>query len=220
MNAIAGRRAALADDLVRAPAVLQQARLTLKDAGTAITALRPALRDVPPAAEPLATFLHKLDSILPQTTPVVAQLRSELPDLQSVLAQLQPLAPVAIKALRSAGVALRVARPITRAMRYYGADLIIGVFAGLAGNAAANYNRWGHYARLEFTQPYQTSLGGPLSGLLSKPLFPGLFDLRTRLLRRCPGGNTPPAIDNSSPWIPDASICTPSDDTPLSVDFP
>jgi hypothetical protein len=113
-----------------------------------------------------------------------------------------------------------VARPIVRDVRYYGVDLLLGVFLGLAGTAPANYDRWGHYARIEFTEPYQSLLGGPLAPLFSKPLVPSLFDLRTRLLRRCPGGNTPPAPDGSNPWIPDPSICTPSQDVPLSVDFP
>jgi phospholipid/cholesterol/gamma-HCH transport system substrate-binding protein len=150
----------------------------------------------------------------------VAQLRAQLPGLQRSLAGLAPLAPVADTALRSAGKALDLARPIARVARFYGSDLILGVFAGLAGVATANHDQWGHYARLEFTQPYQTSLGGPLSGLLAKPLLPGLFDLRTRLSRRCPGGNTPPAPDGSSPWVPDPSICDPAQDVPAAVNTP
>lgn len=220
MRAIASRRAALADALTRAPAVLGQARGTLADAATALTALRPALRDVAPAAPSLTGFLQRIDATLPAAVPVVHQLRAELPGLRASLAGLQPLGPVAVKALNSAGGALAAARPIVRAARFYGSDLLLGVFQGLAGVATANYDRWGHYARLEFTQPYQSSLGGPLSTLLANPLAPDLFNLRTRLLRRCPGGNTPPAIDGSSPWVPDPSICTPANDVPLSVNFP
>jgi phospholipid/cholesterol/gamma-HCH transport system substrate-binding protein len=220
MQAIASERQALADSFVRAPAVLDQARVTLADAATALTALRPALRDVPPAAGPLAGFLHRIDSTLPAATPVVAQLRAELPALRASLAGLGPLAPPAVRALHSAAKALKTARPIVRAARFYGSDLLLGVFQGLAGVATANYDRWGHYARLEFTQPYQTALGGPLSSLLSAPLAPSLFDLHTRVLRRCPGGNTPPAPDGSSPWVPDPSICTPSQDVAAGVNFP
>jgi phospholipid/cholesterol/gamma-HCH transport system substrate-binding protein len=220
MNALASQNRALADDFVRAPAVLNQARTTLADAGTAVDALRPALTDVPPAAGPLYGFLRRLDTVLPAATGVAGKLQSELPDLRSTLAGLEPLRPIAVAALHSAAAALNGALPILTAFRYYGSDLLIGVFQGLAGVAAANYDRWGHYARLEFTQPYQTSLGGPLSGLLAKPLFPGLFNLRTRLTRRCPGGNTPPAPDGSSPWVLPQSICTAADDAPLNVDFP
>lgn len=220
LSAIARERAPLADALHRAPAVLDQARTTLADAGSAVDALRPALRDVPAAAPSLRGFVQRVTATLPKATPVVRQLRSELPGLTGSLAGLAPLAPVAVTALRSAGKALDVARPIARAARFYGSDLILGVFAGLAGVATANYDRWGHYARLEFTQPYQTSLGGPLSGLLAKPLLPSLFNLRTHLTRRCPGGNTPPAPDGSSPWNQDSVICDPSEDVPASVNTP
>jgi phospholipid/cholesterol/gamma-HCH transport system substrate-binding protein len=220
LGAIASQRAALADALTRAPAVLAEATRTLRDTGSAVTTLRPALREIPAAATPLRGLLARLDAILPVATPVVAQLRSELPDLRAGLSGLRPLAPVAVPALHSAATALRVARPIVQAARYYGSDLLLGVFQGLAGVATANYDRWGHYARLEFTQPYQTSLGGPLSNLLATPIAPSVFNLRTRLLRRCPGGNAPPAPDGSNPWVPNTSICTPAEDVPLSVDFP
>ena len=220
LSAISSQNTALGDDFLRAPAVLDQARRTLADAGTAITTLKPALADIPPAAAPISRFLSKVDTTLPAAVPVVSQLRSELPNLRSTLTGLESLRPIAVQALNSAATALRVARPIVTVFRYYGSDLLLGVFAGLAGLATANYDRWGHYARLEFTQPYQSSLGGPLSSLLSKPLFPGLFNLRTRLLRRCPGGNAPPSPDGSSPWELPSSICTASQDMPLSVDFP
>lgn len=219
-DALATQTQSIADSLKRAPAVLGQARITLGDAARALTALQPALAEVPAAGPPLTGFLHRLNTVLPSATPVVARLRRILPDVRSSLSGLKALSPIAVPALRSAATALEVARPIVRVFRFYGSDLLLGVFQGLAGVATANYDRWGHYARLEFTQPYQSALGGPLSSLLAKPLLPGLFNLREGLTRRCPGGNTPPAPDGSNPWVPDTSICTPADDTPLSVDFP
>ena len=220
LGALASQRTALADALTRAPGVLDQATGTLANLGTALIALRPTLREVPPLAQPLGAVLERIDLTLPEATPVIAQLRGELPGLRASLAGLKQLAPLAVPALRSAGTALKVARPITQAVRYYGSDLLLGVFQGLAAVGLANYDRWGHYARIEFTQPYQTALGGPLTSLLKKPLAPSLFNLRTGLDRRCPGGNAPPAPDGSNPWVLPASICTAADDTPLSVDFP
>jgi phospholipid/cholesterol/gamma-HCH transport system substrate-binding protein len=217
---LATQSQAIADALGRAPAVLGEARVTLGEAATAVSALRPALANVPATAAPLTGFLRRLNTVLPAATPVVSRLRGLLPNLRSTLTGLNVLAPTAVPALNSAATALKVARPIVRVFRFYGSDLLLGVFQGLAGVATANYDRWGHYARLEFTQPYQSALGGPLSGLLQKPLVPSLFNLREGLTRRCPGGNTPPAPDGSNPWVPDTSICTPADDTPLSVDFP
>jgi hypothetical protein len=98
---------------------------------------------------------------------------------------------------------------------------VLGILGGLVGAGAYNYNRWGHYERLDFIQPPQTSLTGVFSDLLTKqPLIPGILDIRTKQTRRCPGGNVPPAIDGSSPWVPDASLCDPAQSIPASVNEP
>jgi phospholipid/cholesterol/gamma-HCH transport system substrate-binding protein len=213
-------RQPLADAIDRAPRVLAEASSTLARARSAVTALRPALRELPPVAAPLGGLLGRITATLPQATPVIGALRAELPGLEESLLGLRRISTVSVTALDSAARALNVARPIVRAIRFYGADLLIGVFNGLLGVATGNYDRWGHYVRAEFMEPYQSLLGGPLGTLLSRPLAPSLFSLRTRLLRRCPGGNAPPAPDGSSPWIPDPSICTPSQDVPASVNMP
>jgi hypothetical protein len=201
--------------------VLDQARATLADAGTALTALRPALRDVVPTAAPLRDFLLRVTSVLPVATPVVAQLRGQLPGLRSSLAGLSPLEPLAVRALKSAATALKNVRPIVRAARFYGADFVLGILNGLVGAGSYNYSRWGHYERLDFIQPPQTAVSGLGANLLpSVPLLPGIINIKTRLLRRCPGGNVPPAIDGPSPWIPDPTLCTPSQDIPASVNQP
>jgi ABC-type transporter Mla subunit MlaD len=221
LGALASRRAALADLLSRTPAVLRQAQTTLGHAGTALTTLRPALRDVVPAAPPLRDFLGRVTTVLPHATPVVGQLVAQLPDLDRSLAGLEPLRRSAVPALQSAAQALELARPILRAARFYGSDFVLGILGGLVGAGSYNYSRWGHYERLDFIQPPQTALGGIGAGLLpAQPLLPGIIDIKTRQLRRCPGGNVPPAVDGSSPWIPDRSLCTPSQDIPASVNVP
>jgi hypothetical protein len=221
LGAIASQRTALGDLLSRAPAVLNQARGTLASSGTALTALRPALRDVVPTAAPLRAFLERVTTILPVATPVVAQLRGQLPGLRSSLGGLSPLEPLAVRALDSAATALKDARPIVRAARFYGADLVLGILGGLVGAGSYNYSRWGHYERLDFIQPPQTAISGIGAGLLpTRPLVPGIIDIKTHLLRRCPGGNVPPAIDGSTPWVADPSLCTPSQDIPASVNGP
>jgi phospholipid/cholesterol/gamma-HCH transport system substrate-binding protein len=221
LEAIASQRAALADVLSRAPSVLDQADGTLADVGTALTALRPALRDVVPTTPPLQGFLSRVANVLPRATPVVAQLRSQLPGLGSSLAGLAPLKAIAVRALNSAATALEVSRPIVRAARFYGSDFVLGILGGLVGAGAWNYSRWGHYERIDFIQPPQTAFGGPGSSLLqSGPLLPGIIDIKTHLFRRCPGGNVPPAIDGSTPWVPDPRLCTPSQDIPAAVNQP
>lgn len=221
LSAAASQRTALADLLTRAPGVLDQGRQTLADAGSALTALKPALEDVVPTAAPLHGFLERLTNILPEATPVVAQLDDELPGLDRSLTGLAGLKTVGSQALRSAGTALRLVEPIIRAARFYGSDFVLGILGGLVGAGSYNYSRWGHYERLDFIQPPQTALAGIGDNLLtSSPLLPGIIDIKTHLWRRCPGGNVPPAVDGSTPWIPDTSLCTPSEDIPGSVNVP
>jgi phospholipid/cholesterol/gamma-HCH transport system substrate-binding protein len=222
LGAVARERRALGDLLDRAPAVLDQARGTLTGAGTALTALRPALRDVPAAAKPLGRFLQRSTIVLPRATNVVAELNRQLPGLRRSFDGLRPLRAPTVRALTSAAEALKVSRPIVRAARFYGSDFVIGILGGLVGAGAFNYSRWGHYERLDFIQPPQTSFSGfgldPLPS--SFPLIPGVFDIRTKLFRRCPGGNVPPAIDGSTPWVADESLCDPRQDMPAAVNDP
>lgn len=221
LGAIARERRALAGTLTRAPNVLAQARGTLRRAGVAVSSLRPALRDIPGATPSLREFLLRTTSTLPKARPVVAELRRQLPALNRSLAGLRPLERPAVTALRSTSRTLAVARPILRATRIYGSDLILGIFNGLAGLATGNYTEKGHYARLEFTQNLETALAGGVAPLIemTDPI-PGIIDVRTQLTRRCPGGNVPPAIDGSSPWIPDLSLCTPAHNTSPDVNEP
>lgn len=222
LGAIASERAALADVLARAPGVLTQGRGTLANLQTAVTALRPALRDIPPTAIPLREFLRRVDSTLGAADPVIADLRSQLPGLRKSLAGLVPLAPSAVPALNATAKALKDARPILAGLRIYGSDFVLGIFNGLAGVATGDYNGSGHYARLEFTQPFQTFIGGLGAGIFNgiTSLPNGIINTRSNLVARCPGGNTPPAADGSNPWIPDPSICKVEHDQPASLNTP
>jgi hypothetical protein len=111
--------------------------------------------------------------------------------------------------------------PIAKGLRYYAVDVIVGSLAGLLGTVSPEYDRYGHYAKLNFVQPLQTLLTGPLSeALAAQPLVPGLFNVRTGLTRRCPGGSQPPAPDGSSPLLLGAKWCTAADNTPADVNVP
>jgi phospholipid/cholesterol/gamma-HCH transport system substrate-binding protein len=220
-GALARERGALADILERMPAFLRTARGTLARTGTAVTALRPALRDVPRAAGPLREYLARLQDVVPRARPVVAQLRAQLPGLGSSLSGLRPLERPAVGGLQSTGGSMRDARPMLAGLRFYGSDLILGVLAGLVGVVSGPYDGYGHYAKANFVQSPQTLPEGPLASLLSAhPLVPGVLQERTGLTRRCPGGNVPPARDGSSPWPLGASLCTSGHDMPASVNEP
>lgn len=220
LNALAGERDALADSFVRAPGTLAQADRTLADARTAVTALRPTLREVPATATALGSVLRELPSTLGAFTPALSRLLDQLPNLRRSLAGFSPLAPPATAALRSTGTALTAAEPILAGLRVYGPDFLLGIFNGLVGISTAPYDSSGHYVHLEFTLTPQQLLGGAAAQLFGdlSPI-PGLVSLRTHLLARCPGGDAAPAPDGSSPWV-QPSLCDPSEDEPASVNTP
>lgn len=221
LGAIATHRHALADLLSRLPPVLIQGRGTLARARVALTALRPALRDLVPVAQPLRDLLTQVGLTLPAAGPVVAQLRGQLPALNHSLAGLAPLKQPAVSALDTLGAAMKQLSPIAQGLRYYGADVVIGSLAQTFGSIDAPYGAYGHYAKANFVESYQTLLAGPLSTILSAhPLLPGIFNVRTGLTRRCPGGAVPPAPDGSSPWSLGPKWCSAAHDVPLSVNFP
>jgi ABC-type transporter Mla subunit MlaD len=220
LGALASQRRNIADLLARMPSVLNMARGTIARSGDALTALRPALRDVSPVAPPLHGLLTGLDSMLPAAGPVVAQLRAQLPALNQSLSGLTPLDRPAVEALKTLGPAMQKLFPIAQGTRFYGVDLLLGAL-NLLGLISPAYDQFGHYAKANFVQAPQTLIAGPLAAALSAhPLVPGLLAVRTGLTRRCPGGNEPPAPDGSSPWDLGPKLCTAAHDDPLSVNFP
>lgn len=220
-RAIANEREALGDVLSRAPAVLDQARGTMARVDTAVTALRPTLRELPPAARPLNTFLGQVTPTLHAARPVVAQLRGQLPGLEKSLAGMRPLERQAVPALRALEGATKDSRHILRGLRFYAPDFLLGIVNGLGVLAASSYDATGKYGRISYIQSPQTLFAGSGSELLQgNALVPGLFSARTHQIRPCPGGNAPPAPDGSSPWIADPALCTPEHNIPASVNEP
>jgi phospholipid/cholesterol/gamma-HCH transport system substrate-binding protein len=212
LGAIATERAALSDDLVRAPGVLLQAAPTLKLTRSALVALRPDLVAIPRAAAPLALVLQRLAPASARLLPVVDQLDRLLPSLDATLTGLGPLEPVAVGALSATTTALSDSMHIFQGLREYGSDLAIGVFAGLGGISTAPYDAVGHYLRVEAMASPQASTGGLLALLLGHlNLIPGFSGVRATIAP-CPGGAAAPAPDGSNPWVPDPSLCNPLDD--------
>jgi phospholipid/cholesterol/gamma-HCH transport system substrate-binding protein len=219
--AIAQERGALAGVLDRSPSVLRQARGTLRNVARTAVALRPALRDAPRAARALTPLLRELTPALERSAPVVRSLARQLPDLRASLAGFAPLAGPASRAFAATARAAAGARPMLRGLRFYGPDFLLGVTNGLAGLLSANYNSSGHYARLSFVQNAQTTLAGVPAALLSQQaLAPGLLGSRFGLTAPCPGHGAPPAADGSNPYVPDPSLCDPSQSVPASVNEP
>jgi phospholipid/cholesterol/gamma-HCH transport system substrate-binding protein len=225
LAAIASAQMPLEDILTRAPSVLQTGTRTLGDLATALTALRPTLRDIPPVAGPLGAVLGSLAPVARSTTPAIASLRAQLPAVRSALARFPALKPLAIAGLRSTGTALQSLNPLVRGLRLYSSDFVLGILNGLFAIPSGNYDKAGHYVHAEFAQSPTLLPGGILGAALPdlsglSKLSPALFSLRTHLWARCPGGANPPAADGSSPWIADPALCNPADDIASNVDSP
>jgi phospholipid/cholesterol/gamma-HCH transport system substrate-binding protein len=221
LSALARERQPLADLLQRAPAALSAGQATLAGLGTTIAKLRSPLRELPAAAAPLSSVLSELVPVGRSATPVVARLNGELGPLGRALRGFKPLQAIAPAALRATAGALKQSLQILTGLRYYAPDFLLGVTNGLGGLAGGNYDANGHYARVEFVNAPQTGSSGLLAALTpSGTVIPGQFGVREHLTARCPGGDAPPAPDGSNPWLLGSFWCNPSDDIPLSVDFP
>jgi phospholipid/cholesterol/gamma-HCH transport system substrate-binding protein len=208
LRSIAGRRTALRSALARLPAVLRQGTGTLSNVRSTLIAVQPALRELVSPAAPLAEVLRKVVPTARSTTPTARRFRTLVPELRRGLDGLPALERAALPALESTTSAVKAARPIFAGLRPYAPELI-GIFNGFGGVASASYDANGHFVRVE-PQLGANSLTG-LSSLL--PGFGGADaqGYRTGLDARCPGALATPAADGSNPWIPDASLCNPSD---------
>ena len=209
LRAIANERASLQDALTRAPSVLRQGRATLATTRTTLAEFRPTLRALRPAAKPLADLLRDLPPVSRQARPVLDDLVELLPAVQKVLDGAPALAKVALPAVTSATSSVRSAASIFTGIRPYAPDLVTGLFNGLGGYSTTNYDANGHFARIGF------SGGGPaLAGVLNAGGAVNSPGVRTGVTARCPGAAADPAPDGSNPYIPDPSICDPSENRP------
>lgn len=220
-GALADEREALSELLEDGPAFMRRATGTLGRVRRTTDRLRPALREAEPALRAATPVLRETPPTLRRLDPVVDELRSQLPALRRTMTGFRRLGGPAVEGLTALGQAAKASAPIIRGVRIYGADFALGVTNGLAGIITSNYNGAGHYARLNFVENPQTLLSGfPASFLSSRPLVPGLFNTRTGIDALCPGANQPPAPDGSSPYIPDPSLCDPSQSMSAEVNEP
>ncbi|PTL59944.1 MlaD family protein [Paraconexibacter algicola] len=219
--ALAAERGAIGAMLRRAPTLLRAGERTLTDAADTLETARPALRAAPSAARAAEETLRALPTTLRAVRGPAAELEAQIPDLRASFAAMPRQLPAIRTAIARTGTASAALQPIVRGLRIYGTDLVLGIFNGLAGLATGNQNATGGYVRLQFTQNPQTLLGGQLGSLLSQqPLVPGLFSTKYKQKRRCPGTGAPPARDGSSPYIPDPTLCDPSQGMSADVNEP
>jgi phospholipid/cholesterol/gamma-HCH transport system substrate-binding protein len=210
LQAVASERDAFEDALSRAPAVLNQTTATLAPLRTALQDVQPALRLAEPVAGPLAGVLRRFVPTARAANPALEHLLHLLPSLETALNGLPPVASVGVPALNSTSAALQQLLPIVTGLRPYTPDAVQGILHGLGGGASSDYDANGHFVRVAALG----SPGSPLGQLLGASAAPleALINQRTGLTKTCPGGVIAPADDKSNPFIPNASLCDPSDD--------
>ena len=204
LKEVASRRSALTDLLERGPPVLRQARGTLDRLTNLLPVADPVLRDLRPAVGPLARLLRDVPPVVHDSGPAIAALRALLPKTVKVLRQVPGVDRAATPALKSTTGALKELLPIVAGLRAYAPDFIGGLFNGFGGSTAGYYDANGHFIRISL-QGARDSFAGTLV-----PAMSGFNGLRTGLTARCPGAAEEPAPDGSNPFIPDTSLCDPS----------
>jgi phospholipid/cholesterol/gamma-HCH transport system substrate-binding protein len=220
MRQLASQRSAIADTLVRAPAVLTQSTHVLGHVDVTLSALDPAFTHLQPVAGRLARLLRALLPATANAIPTVAAVQALVPSAEAALEALPPVERKATPAVRSLAGSLRMITPILSGLRPYTPDVVAGFFNGVGGCCGGSYDANGHYLHGEITLQGGGSALTGLLNLLGRQLSGvGPFNgERTGLLAPCPGGGNAPAADRSNPWTsPDAlssvgSVCNPGDD--------
>jgi phospholipid/cholesterol/gamma-HCH transport system substrate-binding protein len=204
LDAVAAERTALQDVLARAPALLRQAGQTLDETSRTGEAIKPVLRELRPAAAPLAKVLRQLPGVGADAGPALAQLRALLPAVRVALAGLPALDRAARPALLSTTSALRAALPIAAGLRPYAPDVVAGLFDGFTGTTGGYYDANGHFARIQLVTGAAAATG--IVGSLAEGR------LQSGLTARCPGAAVEQAEDGSNPFEQDKTLCDPAQD--------
>jgi phospholipid/cholesterol/gamma-HCH transport system substrate-binding protein len=220
LRQLASQRAAIADTLGRAPAVLNQSTRVLGHVNSTLSTLDPTLVSLQPVASRLARVLEAMLPATANAVPTVVAVQALVPSAEAALEEFPRIERQATPAVNSLTSSLTALNPILSALRPYTPDVVAGFFNGVGGATAGSYDANGHYLHGEIAVQGGGSTLTGLLNILGKQLS-GVGPLngeRTGLLAPCPGGGAPPAADHSNPWdMPDVlpnvgSVCDQGDD--------
>jgi phospholipid/cholesterol/gamma-HCH transport system substrate-binding protein len=223
LRTVASQRAALQDEIARAPAVLHQGTGVLRDTNFTLGVLNPVLRDLQPVAPRLGTLLRALVPAAKNAIPTIEGVQALVPSARKALRAFPAVEKQATPALASLTSALKPLLPILAGIRPYAPDLVAGFFGGVGGASGGGYDANGHYLKtllqLQVGAGSLTGLLNALGSLLGNVVgsITGLNGGRSGLVAPCPGGGGPPAADGSNPWtqadVPAATgaLCNPAD---------
>jgi phospholipid/cholesterol/gamma-HCH transport system substrate-binding protein len=199
-GAIASENRSLSQGLDLLPGTLRKAnttfvnlRATLDDLDRLVSASKPATKD-------LAPLLRRLRPLVASARPTIADLRRLVRkpgagnDLIELLRKAPGLERIAKPTFAHSIQAFRKSTPVLSFIRPYTPELV-GWFRDF-GEGTANYDANGHFARIQpifnlFDIDDNTATINPKAGLQGFE-----FDQ----LQRCPGGETQPTTDKSSPF--------------------
>lgn len=207
LRAVADGRVALGSVLTRAPRVLPQATATLRRLRASVDkSVRPTLKQLTPAARPLADVLNRLPLAASLGVPWIRQLRALLPATTLGLRRMPPLAKAAVPALQAAAKSLLVSQDLFSGLRQYAPDALIGG-GTLFGAGTGYYDATGHYIRFNLVTAEDSPVGG-IDAAFGGPTRQGFSSGH---VAPCPGGATQPAPDKSNPIVSDKTLCNPKD---------
>jgi phospholipid/cholesterol/gamma-HCH transport system substrate-binding protein len=203
-RAIAQENVALGRALGLLPTTLRRANTTFVNLRATLDDLDTLVAESKPATKELAPFFRRLRPLVEDARPTIHDLRllirrnganNDLIELTSKMPKLESIASTTFpRAIR----ALQRAQPVVEYIRPYTPDLA-GWFTKF-GQAAANYDANGHFARIQpiFNAFQFTST--PSGDFLTDQGPNRLGGLQTQRSQRCPGGATQPPPDGSAPW--------------------
>ena len=227
-GAIAGQNASLDQALQEFPAVLRQSNTTFVNLRAAIGDLEPLVDTAKPATKNLAPFLAELRPVVNEAIPVFENLRltvgkpGKANDAAELLAVLPDVQQRAAKAFPNSQEAIAAFQPNLNFARAYTPDIFNGF--GKLGIVSGYYDGNGNYVRASVADQNLfnfNSGSGELEPITPKQQFEA-FGSSAGIHRRCPGGATQSAPDNSNPFVDPPwagssvtpSECKPSDEPP------
>ncbi len=216
-SGIADESDALATTLDRLPRTLRRGNSTFVNLRATLGDLDVLVAESKPATRRLAPLLRELRPLIGRARPTIRDLRLAVTrpgdgnDLVDLAGRAPRLQRVASPSLTATTAALRRSTPVLDFIRPYAPDLV-GFFRDF-GQATANYDANGHYARV---QPVFNSFSfsededdGPGGALDVQGVDERLRGLQNGIFKRCPGSATQPPADGSAPFTDDGLDCDP-----------
>jgi phospholipid/cholesterol/gamma-HCH transport system substrate-binding protein len=216
-GAIASQNQSFSQALVEAPGTLREANTTFRDLRAALDDLDPLVEASYPATRDLDRFFREfrplVDAAVPTFEDLSALVNTPGPGNDATdLVKMQPaLQRIASPTFKNSIDAMRQGQPVLDFLRPYTPELVGWIQS--SGQATANYDGNGHYARaLPIFGAFRYLQGADGSQTL-QPIPPSerFAGERGDALRRCPGSASQARPDGSNPWLAPGGDCDPSD---------